>query len=258
MPSIVTMTSQLPRHAFAWICILLFLSASPVHAGVVIDTTRVIYLSSAREISVRITNQGDQPSLVQAWLDAGDEKAAPGDQPTPFILTPPIFRLDAKAAQSVRIAYTQEPLPTDRESLFWLNVLDIPPKPDGTDDKSYLQLTVRSRIKMFFRPKAVRGNTEQAASTVTWMLAPKAKDAERVLQVFNPSPFYLTFVGVSIGEGAGRLEQKAAFMVAPMTSAEIELTGTAAVQAGAALTYNFLNDYGVSVSGAAVVAPRNE
>ncbi|MEN2733548.1 fimbria/pilus periplasmic chaperone [Escherichia coli] len=45
------------------------------------------------------------------------------------MITPPIFRMDSKSGQTVRIVYTGESLPKDRESLFYLNVLDIPAKP---------------------------------------------------------------------------------------------------------------------------------
>ena len=48
---------------------------------------------------------------------------------------------------------------TDRQGVsFYLNVLDIPAKPENKDSGSaevnnnYLQLAVRSRIKFFFRP----------------------------------------------------------------------------------------------------------
>ena len=43
---------------------------------------------------------------------------------------PPFFKVGAKQKQIIRIMKTDSSLPTDRESLFWLNVQEVPPKPD--------------------------------------------------------------------------------------------------------------------------------
>ena len=94
-------------------------------AGIVVNGTRFIYPAKQQEIGVRISNDGTLPSLVQVWVDRGDPDTRPEDAEAPFLLTPPIFRVDPNQGQSVRLAFTGESLPGDRESLFWLNLLDI-------------------------------------------------------------------------------------------------------------------------------------
>jgi chaperone protein EcpD len=221
---------------------------------VTIGSTRVIYPGDAREVSVRITNQGTgAPSLVQAWLDAGDARAGPDEQKTPFSLTPPLFRLNAAAAQSLRLAYTREPLPQDRESLFWLNVLEIPPRPDTGDGKNYLQLTVRSRIKLFFRPRGLGGDVAGSAARVVWTVTPRPEGGA-VLHLANPSPHYLTFSQISIGEDRTPIK---GLMVEPMGAAEVELAG-AAPAAGAKVAWTLVNDYGAGTDGTSVLAPRGD
>ena len=102
---------------------------SAAHAGVVIDGTRHIYPQQRREITLRLTNDDQRaPRLVQVWLDQGDPAQDPTGSDVPFSLSPPVFRMDAGKSQVVRLVYTQDPLPDDRESLFWLNALEIPPK----------------------------------------------------------------------------------------------------------------------------------
>lgn len=106
------------------------LSVSAVVQGsVVIMGTRVVYPATQKSISIRLNNDNESPALVQSWLDDGDAVAPPESVHVPFIITPPIFRMDSKSGQTVRIVYTGESLPKDRESLFYLNVLDIPAKP---------------------------------------------------------------------------------------------------------------------------------
>jgi len=112
----------------AFIAATLLAAAPRATAGVVVDGTRVVYPAAKREVTININNPGSVPSLVQAWLDAGDPRAKPGDSKVPFVLTPPLFRLDPTKVQSLRLVYTHDPLPADRESVFWLNVLDIPPR----------------------------------------------------------------------------------------------------------------------------------
>ena len=102
--------------------------AGSAHAGVVISGTRVIYQAKEREVTVKLSNEGDAPALVQVWLDTGNPNAMPDESKVPFTLSPPLFRLDPKKGQSLRLIYTQEPLPQDKESLFWLNVLEVPPR----------------------------------------------------------------------------------------------------------------------------------
>lgn len=97
-------------------------------ADIVISGTRIVYPQSSKDVVVNLDNHGNKPLLVQTWLDDGRDGVNPQELKLPFIITPPVSRIDPKKGQSVRITYTGTPLPQDRESLFWFNVLEIPPK----------------------------------------------------------------------------------------------------------------------------------
>ena len=43
-------------------------------------------------------------------------------------------------------------LPADRESLFYYNMREIPPK---AEQKNVMQIAMQSRLKLFWRPKAI-------------------------------------------------------------------------------------------------------
>lgn len=49
----------------------------PVHAGVVIYGTRIIYPEKNREVLVQLMNQSKNASLIQAWIDDGNTTIAP-------------------------------------------------------------------------------------------------------------------------------------------------------------------------------------
>ena len=112
----------------------LMLPFTAANADVVIHGTRVIYPSDAREITVKVTNEGTSPALVQAWIDEGDANITPDQSKSPFVITPPITRVEPGKGQSLRVSALPgvNSLSKTQESLFWLNVLDIPPKPTST------------------------------------------------------------------------------------------------------------------------------
>lgn len=68
--------------------------------------------------------------------------------------------MEPKRGQTVKVMYTgATALPKDRESVYWFNVLEVPPKPkDAQADKNLLQLAFRTRIKLFIARAVCRVN----------------------------------------------------------------------------------------------------
>lgn len=225
---------------FSLFCLL----PGQVSAAVVIAGTRVIYPAQDKEVTLRIDNRGATPSLVQVWLDRGDPKSEPDKVDVPFVITPPIFRVDPGKAQTLRIAYTQEPLPQDKESVFWLNVLDIPPAVNNESGESnnYLQLTFRSRIKLFFRPSGLSGSSFDAATSLTWKLVDSGKGS--VLRAINNSVYHVTVDRLNVDEN-GRKAQITGEMLAPGASRDFQFNGR--FSQGAKYQFTWINDYGGTV-----------
>ena len=229
-----------------------FLTAAPyAAAAVVVDGTRVVYPAAKREASINIRNPGDTPSLVQAWLDAGDPHAKPGESKVPFVLTPPLFRLDPTKVQSLRLVYTHDPLPENRESLFWLNVLDIPPRAAANPDvPNQLELAFKHRMKVFFRPAGLAGSAADAPARLTWKLL--SKDGKLVgIEASNPTAYHVSLVQVTATAGGHPVIVKAD-MVDPFASRSFDLPDPVAAPNGTvALEYSFVNDYGGDVKATA-------
>lgn len=144
--------------------------------AVIMHGTRVIYNERDRGVSVRIENVGKQSALVQVWVDAGNLADTPDNSRSPFILRPPLFRLGAGRSQVLRMSLAGSKLPKDRESLYWLNVLEVPPRPDKSDIKfaNYLQFSLRSRFKVIYRPHSLTAkDASKAVSTLTWRVKKK-------------------------------------------------------------------------------------
>lgn len=233
--------------ALGAVAVTLCVAIPMARASVVIGGTRVIFNAAQGEATVRLSNDNTRPTLVEAWIDDGDINATPDTAHTPFLITPPLFRMDAHKDQSLRILYVQgdKPLPTDRESVFWLDVLEIPPKPTGPQyaGKNYLQFAIRSRIKLFYRPAKLPGDVLKAPNQLTFKALAGQGTA---LEIHNPTPYYITISSLSLGANQKPIEG-ADGMVAPFGDLKLALQGGAhAPAAGTPITFTTINDYGAA------------
>lgn len=204
-------------------CVLLS-SVTAVNAGVIIGGTRVIYDGNKKEASIGINNPDAVPYLIQSWVDTlngGAEKA-------PFIVTPPLYRLD-KSQQNVERIVVTGALPQDKESLFWLNIKAIP---SAQRKENTLQIAVKTRIKLIYRPAGLKGAApEELADKLTW------QRMNNQLQVSNPTSYVMNFNEISIG---GKKLDDVSYVLPGNTA---RFTLPAGVGSGA-LTFKIINDYG--------------
>ncbi|WP_431223620.1 fimbria/pilus periplasmic chaperone [Serratia sp. L9] len=108
------------------------LFSSCLQAGIVISGTRVIYPANESEITLKLENKSNVPLLVQSWIDAGDPDIAPENSDVPFTIMPPVSRIEPAKAQTLRISATpMADHASDRETLYWINVLEVPQNPKG-------------------------------------------------------------------------------------------------------------------------------
>ncbi|MCZ7833693.1 MULTISPECIES: molecular chaperone [Atlantibacter] len=205
-------------------CAVMLAGASAANAGAVIGGTRVIYDGNKKEASISVNNPDSTPYLIQSWvetLNGPTEKA-------PFIITPPLYRLD-KDQQNVERIVLAGSLPQDKESLFWLNIKAIPsaPRKDNT-----LQIAVKTRIKLIYRPAALKGVVpDDQADKLTW------QRAGNQLQVTNPTNVVMNFNEIDVN---GKKLENVSYVL-PGSTARFDLP--AGVNGGA-VTFKIINDYG--------------
>ncbi len=147
----------MPRHSYrsgrtSALLLVLLASIAQARASVVVTGTRVIYPGEAREKTVQLSNRDAFPNVVQAWVDIDAPDAPPDQADAPFLVNPAVFRMAPDSGQTLRIVYTGQGLPGDRESLFHLNVLQIPPRNSSHADRNQMLLMLRNRLKLFYRP----------------------------------------------------------------------------------------------------------
>ncbi|MBV4487236.1 molecular chaperone [Pseudomonas sp. SWRI153] len=200
-------------------------------AAVVPDRTRVVFEESAPSVSVTVSNKNPQlPFIVQSWIEnEGGEKIT-----SPFMVLPPLQRIEPNESSVLRIVkLPQTALPTDRESVFYLNIREIPPKTQAVNS---MQIALQSKIKLFYRPAAVkRERGEDLALGLKLEIDPAAKQ----LIVDNPTVFHITVVGLLAGPEKLKMPIDTV-MIAPRGSARFALSNTAF----STLRISNMNDFG--------------
>ena len=203
---------------------LLPLALTTANAGVIIGGTRVIFEGAKKEATINITNPDNTPYLIQSWIDMQDGVSGNA----PFIITPPLYRLDGGQKNLERIVMTGS-LPQEQESLFWLNIKAIP---SASKQMNALQIAVKTRIKLIYRPDGLRASTpEEQATKLTWQQSGNA------IQVNNPTPYVINFNEITLG---GRKLDDVTYVL-PGASARFLLPEGVS---GHSLTFKVINDYG--------------
>ena len=213
--------------------------SQPGHASIVLDGTRVIYQGSKSQVTLSLTNKNARPVLIQSWIDTGNENTSPEKISVPFVITPPINRVDSNKGQTLRISYTGVPaLPTDKESVFWLNVLEVPAKDKNSDDiKQKLNVVFRTRIKLFYRPEGLEGKSSDAPEKLHWQLNGKNATVQNSSK-YNVTIFSVNFKDKNItSETAGK-------MLAPGETKQFPLNNTGNIDG---LSFSTINDYGALI-----------
>ncbi|MGC5701192.1 fimbria/pilus periplasmic chaperone [Pseudomonas sp. NFXW11] len=215
-------------------------------ANVVVGGTRVIYPAQETEVSLGLTNKGEQPALVQVWIDDGSADSRPDDVDVPFVVMPPMVRINQGKGQTLRIAHIPRPgIPGDRESVYWLNILDVPPLP-ADQVSNHMQLAFRTRLKLFLRPEKLSGNAVEAAQTLRWSLI--GSGPGRVLRVRNDSAFHVSFNSVQVKLKSGHVLKVRSHMLAPKSSADFPLEQkSSSAEAQGRVVYEWISDHGSSV-----------
>ncbi|AKA25779.1 molecular chaperone [Pseudomonas chlororaphis] len=225
---------KIPAIAGLALAMLALCFSAAADAAINLSGTRVVLAAPAKEASLLLQNASAEDFMLQAWVEAD----ATGE--APFAITPALDRLRAGQQKALRILYYGEGLPTDKESVFWLNVQEVPQK---ARTENTLQIAVRQRLKLFYRPAGLPGKAEDAAKELKWKLVDKG--GKTLLEVTNPSRFHVSFASVAVRKGAESYSAPID-MVAPGSSFAVEVPGLVerGYSNGFKVEFQAIGDYG--------------
>ncbi|WP_230353864.1 molecular chaperone [Lelliottia sp. WAP21] len=217
-------------------------------ATVQILSTRVALNANEKEQTFRINNVGKTPELVQVWLSSSDKTDGIEKEQLPFFINPPAARINGQKGKVFRIFQTEEAVtkyPKDRETVLWLNVLDIPPESPEDADKNQLKMAFRTLIKFFYRPAGLKGNPMEAADNLTWQLK-KTQHGYDVIGT-NKSPFHVSMSNVWLIDAQGKEVMIDGEMIAPYSMLVYHFPQVKSVQGKGTFKYNYITDLGAYV-----------
>lgn len=217
------------------ICVLSSVSAGAFSA-ISLDRTRLVFDGNEKVQSLTITNKNKQyPYLAQGWIeDASGKKVT-----SPLVVLPPVQRIEPDKKGQLRIESLVDikSLPQDRESLFYFNLREIPPK---SEKPNTLQLALQSKIKVFYRPEALIQTSSQLANNPFQEKITLIKQGNNAI-VKNTTPYYITVIGI---KSAAQKNIPAGFntmMVAPFSEQNTNITWN---ELSSTANVTYINDFG--------------
>lgn len=224
------------REIFMQTVILLSVSfMAPAQAAIALDRTRIVFDGTQKSVSLNITNENKHlPYLAQAWIEDENGNRING----PLIVLPPVQRIEPGKPSQVKIQALPAigQLPQDRESLYYFNLREIPPR---SDKPNTLQIALQTRIKLFYRPEGIIKTRSEIANP--WQEKLIVRRTGEKFMIKNPTPYYITIVDVSNKIAAAGINGFQPFMIPP--NQEMQL-GVSVVSVGAHPVVTYINDYG--------------
>lgn len=159
-------------------------------------------------VVVNVVNASTNTYLLQGAVSAFDPvtgrsvvKGNKDIEPAlpPFVVLPPLKRLNGEDRAAIRVRQIGGDLPQDRESAAVISVLAIPgsgiPEQDKKKDGgSQVQIALRMNMRLFWRPEGIPApKMSDVASALTFSAEGNA------LKVVNPTPYYVHFSSLNVG-----------------------------------------------------------
>ncbi len=227
---------HLTHCAVLWLVALCY--SSSLTAALSIDRTRMIINEGEKSASLTVRNQNNYaPYLVQSWLEDSDGNKISN----PLVALPPIQRIEAGSKTAVRVQNIKShgQLPSDRESLFYLNILEVPQK---NEQGNILQMALQTRLKVIYRPEHLK--LDRNALTVTGLNKLRIKKNHGEYQITNPSPYFITVVSIRNELSKGNVDKFEPFVIGPFQKILKKWEGK---DIGRTMLLSIINDYGARV-----------
>ncbi|POF99310.1 pilus assembly protein [Pseudomonas putida] len=196
----------------------------------------MVHDSAKRSSSVIVANPSNRPYAAQAWVNTEADDATTA---VPLIAAPNLFRLDPGGEQTVQINALPNDLPRDRESVFYFNLQEIP-QAATNNGENILNIALRTRIKLFYRPSELKGRPQDRLKDLAWSV--QQIDGKPHLVVDNPSPYHFTFSSLVVS-GNGTSETINAKAMALPLGTQAYALNTMTVTDGLQVKFTTISDY---------------
>ncbi|WP_198138472.1 fimbria/pilus periplasmic chaperone [Photobacterium sp. SKA34] len=152
------------------------------------NKTRYIYNEGQGDITLNISNDTDVNYGGQVWIDNLHKV---NTKSVNFIVLPSMFKIVKNGRQIIRLKNIGNDIRKDQESLFFINVLEMPPRPKNAPD-SFMQVALQTRVKLIYRPSSLQKSRLAAEKEI------KIERVNHSYQLINPTPYYFAISKVKV------------------------------------------------------------
>ncbi|TSJ50882.1 molecular chaperone [Atlantibacter subterranea] len=192
--------------------------------------TRVIYRAQEKEAAMPIMNHTHLTYLIQSWIEDKN-----GIRAKEFVVTPPLFQLKSQKNSQLRMVAVGN-LPQDRESVYYLISKAIPPTPE--ENKNMLQLAIKTRMKLFYRPEGLQGSPEQSAVSLIWQCN------NDNIKIINNSDYSVVIAKLATAAKSVTTDKVMDLIKGGLVPAKDSVTVKFICQSNSQIRYAVMNDFG--------------
>ncbi len=211
------------------ILLLLSFVMSNAYASINVDRTRIVFSAKQDTVSMTLSNNAELPYLAEAWIEDENGQKVLND----FVVIPPIQRIEANGKNQIKIVRSESSkgLPDNKETLYYLNIKEVPPK---SEYKNNMQVALKSKLKIFYRPTQILTNNDQS-----WLSEIKVSYKNKVVKIDNPTAYYINIADVV--DKKGQVVKGIGYnMLKPQSFKEIKLSNDLSPD----IKIGYIDDYG--------------
>lgn len=171
--------------------ILYIFALFPIYGYTSIETNKdkFIFIESNNQEIIEIKNNTNNDYFIQSWITHYDEK---NDTELPFMITPPLFKIEKTEHYSLKIFKIGEIKEEDRETLYKVNIKRIPLLSDSDNNKNLLHVSMNSVYNLIYRPISIEKKAIDAYKQIEFL-----KNNKNEFVINNPTPYFITLHTIS-------------------------------------------------------------
>ncbi|MCT6517347.1 molecular chaperone [Proteus vulgaris] len=160
------------------------------YTSIEINKDKFIFIESKNQEVIEIKNSINSDYFIQSWISHYDEN---NDSELPFMITPPLFKIEKDEDYSLKIFKIDEIEKKDRETLYKINIKRIPVLSDSDDNKNLLHISMNSVYNLIYRPISIEKNAVDAYKKIEFL-----KNQNNEFIINNPTPYFITLLNVHL------------------------------------------------------------
>ena len=227
-------------------CVGLLLSYS-CQAGILAAKTRIVFKNGEHEQSLMIANTNPYPVILQTWVDRGEGN--PDTENIPFLVLPPFVKVAPDAIHGLKLLYNGKALPNDRETVFWLNLYEIPMIKRHSDQAAYMNLAMNTQLKLFYRPKQIaKMSPEMIVGKIHFKIV--EQDKKNYIECENSTPYHASLINLKVESPSQNIniQSEMDMMCYPYSTKRYEIAGEPNKNDNLyTLSFDFLDDDGNAI-----------